>query len=256
MSFSLIHVVCHSIFSLAHQAVITCVADAMQIPAHALNNRKVTFLIPNACGALAIIFIRHLVWAEEFPKTFDELQTVHLKLRHDFAEHVTQSTPRPWIWGAGDDGHKKLHLLLQDHGVADCDVSDRIQMIYGKLGKNQVQDAMTKPQPWKELQMVGQSTDPGRSTDQTKWAPSNHLKESTIRPGRRDGKLRSRNLSLVNNHHPRTLDPALLRIEQGVFVCGHNNTPLGQLMINQMGPNANGYCVVQPWSSITLPPGG
>ena len=242
-------------FSLAHQAVITCVADAMQIPAHALNNRKVTFLIPNACGALAIIFIRHLVWAEEFPKTFDELQTVHLKLRHDFAEHVTQSPPRPWIWGAGDDGHKKLHLLLQDHGVADCDVSDRIQMIYGKLGKNQVEDAMTKPQPWKELKWLANQQIP--VVQLIKPSELQAIISKKAQSGQVVGRKAQKQKSKPGQQSPsKTLDPALLRIEQGVFVCGHNNTPLGQLMINQMGPNANGIVLCNREAALPYLRGG
>ena len=56
------------------------------------------------------------------------------------------------------------------------------------------------------------------------------------------------------NSLQKILDPAVLRLEHGVFVCGHQNTPLSQIAVNQMGPNANGVVLCNQEVAMIVPP--
>ena len=241
-------------YSMAHQAVITCVAEAMNIPAQPLNNRKVNFLIPNACGALTIAFIRHLIWAEDLPHTFDELQVSHQKFRSAFETALCDPTPRPWTWGAGDQVTTKLGIMLQEHGVAESDVSDRIKMILGKIGQAQVNEALQKQQPWKELKWLANQQVPVVQLIRPSELQSVITKKA--QSGQPIGRKAQKQKTKANNSTPKALDPAVLRLEAGVFVCGPDQTPLGQLAINQVGPNANGIILCNSDAAVPYLKGG
>ena len=238
-------------YSLAHQAITTCVATAMGIKAQPIINRKVPFLVNNACGALAIAFVKHLVWTEEFPATFERLQAMHKQMRSEFANQVKDQTTRPWIWGAGEDVHSMLKLLLQEHGVPESEVAERIQMIHAKIGTTVVSDAMRKPQPWKELKWLANQQTPIVQLIRPSELQAVIAKKAQTGQviGRKAQKQKTKGATMPN---AKMLDPAVLRLESGVFVCGHQDTPLVQINVNQMGPNANGvvlcnYEVAMPY---------
>lgn len=225
-------------YSLAHQVVISCVADAMEVSAQPLNNRKMSFLIPTACGALAIAFVRHLVQAADFPSNFQELQSIHKEFRAQFVEATCQPSSRPWIWGAGDETLAMLKMLLQEHGVHESDTQDRIQMICNKLGKSAVDHAMRKPQPWKELKWIANQNTPVVQLIKPSELEATIAKKA--KSGQQIGRKAQKQKKANGQQSSKILDPAVLRLEHGVFVCGHQNTPLSQIAVNQMGPNANG----------------
>ena len=237
-------------FSMAHQTLTNCVAKVMGLSAQPLNHRKLPFLVSTACGALAIAFVKHLIEAEDLPNTFEALQELHKHLRKQFVNSIAKQTSRPWIWGAGEDAKRVLQMLLQEHGVAEQDIAERIQMIYNKIGSTQVGDAMKKPQPWKELKWIANQQTPVVQLIKPSELQAIIAKKAQSGQvvGRKAQKSKTKASLGTNTKH---LDPAVLRLESGVFVCGHKSTPLGQIPVNQLGPNVSGVVLCN--SDVAFP---
>ena len=62
------------------------------------------FLTTKLCGALAIAFLRFMIFGNQLPTHTNEAEYIHAMLRTQFHEHIhkCQISHRPWIWGAGD----------------------------------------------------------------------------------------------------------------------------------------------------------
>ena len=112
------------------------------------------------CGAVAVDFLHHLVFRSELCASVDRLYQLHSHLRSVFVEALEVHTPRPWIWGQGQEVRSQLLALLRQHGVSAEDVDSRVEMLYSKLGKNEVSRAIQSSQPWKELKWAANQLTP------------------------------------------------------------------------------------------------
>ena len=243
-------------FSLALQMLTKEVCRCLKLEVRPVKNRPVKFLVDRQCGAMAISFIRQLVMGTAFVNTAQELSTEHHMLRQAFANQLTELVSRPWVWGQGEDWVQKLTSLLQEHGVPLSDTAARAQMIVDKLGTPNVSKAMQGPQPWRELKNLANQVVPmiqliSHSELQEvirKRASSGHPVGTKAQKSKSKGKGKGKG-------QQQSLDPTLLRVETGVFICG-NQSPLSQIELTKVGPNASGVVLLSLQDAMPYLKGG
>lgn len=203
-----------------------------------INFRSLPFFSETCCGALAIGFLRHLVFAVDLPPSKPMLVEFHHMLRKAFTQSLSAAVVRPWIWGLGDDSVKtRLGLLLQEHGVTSDCVADRCALVLKKLGDSKVDQALASTSPWRELKWLANSCLPPLQLIRPKELEAVIAKRATshsvgTKAQKAKGKGKGKNL-------PKQIDPSGLRIEAGLFQCG-DSIDLMQLDIAHVGPKASG----------------
>ncbi len=215
-------------FSMALQTLTKELCRCLKLEPRPVKNRPVKFPVTCQCGALAISFVRQLISGTAFVNSAQELSMEHHVLRQAFVEQIAGIVPRPWIWGQGEEWSQKLKALLQEHGVPLEDVQGRAQMVIDKLGASVISKAMQGPQPWRELKNLANQVVPmvqliRHSELQEviqKRAAAGHAIGTKAQKAKSKGKGKGAGQA--------SLDPALLRVETGVFVCG-NQSPLCQI---------------------------
>ena len=111
------------------------------------------FFSSTLCGALAITFLKSMIFGSILPTSPEEAAYVHSQMRHQFIQLITpcQITRRPWVWGAGDRSTSQPGLdlqaisvsrderidLMNQHGFAMADDEIRFHII--RLVTNQPQ---------------------------------------------------------------------------------------------------------------------
>ena len=70
-----------------------------------IHRQQRMFFSSRLCGALAVHYVRHVLFGTQLPATQNEAMDSHNWLREKFVECLSQHTQvmRPWIWGQGDD---------------------------------------------------------------------------------------------------------------------------------------------------------
>ena len=202
--------------------------------------RSLPFVADSCCGALAVAYLRHLVFGVSLPETKPVLQEFHISLRTAFAAALAPSVPRPWIWGLGTEiWRQKLDSLLQEHGVELADVADRATMVISKLGESKVATAVSSGSPWKELKWLANSMVPPlqliRPLELKRAIEKRTLSDAPV--GRRAQKSKGKGKGKAVS--PQQIDPNGLRIEKGIFQCG-DGLALQQLDLSHVGPMASG----------------
>lgn len=228
-------------YSLAHQALHRAVCQVLGLTPSQVQNRTLPFVVNNHCGAMVIAFVQHAFFGMPLPSSAEDLKAMHDLFRKAFAYQMPEVVPRPWVWGKGDAWKGGLGAILQEHGVANKDIDDRIQYLIDKLGLKEIEKVMGSPQPWRELKWAANQKVPivqvirpselqadlDQKMKEGKQIGSRQQKVKTKGAGKGKGKVME-------------LDPLKLRLEKGVFNCGSNNTPLSQLELSQVGATANG----------------
>lgn len=228
-------------YSLAHQALHRAVCQVLGLTPSQVQNRTLPFVVNNHCGAMVIAFVQHAIFGIPLPSSAEDLKAMHDLFRKAFAYQMPEVVPRPWVWGKGDAWKGRLGAILQEHGVANKDIDDRIQYLIDKLGLKEIEKVMGSPQPWRELKWAANQKVPivqvirpselqavlDQKIKEGKQIGSRQQKVKTKGAGKGKGKVME-------------LDPLKLRLEKGVFNCGSNNTPLSQLELSQVGATANG----------------
>ena len=200
------------------------------------------FVVNDHCGALVVAFMHHLVFGSDLPTTPEELSQTHHKLRQAFQCQIPLLAMKPWLWGKGSDEWKgRLGAILQEHGVASTEIEARIQFLCDKLGAKEINQAMTSPQPWRELKWIANQKVP--MVQLIRPSELQAVLDQKVKEGKQIGsrsqKLKSKGKG-KGNTSIQELDPQKLRLEPGVFACGTANTPLSQIELSQVGSLANG----------------
>jgi len=226
-------------FSLALQVIVKEVCKCLKMESPKVKSTQVKFLVNQFCGALAISFIRQLVFGQAFVDTMESLQQEHGVFREQLIQQLPDQCSRPWVWGNGDTWKEKLHSLLQEHGVPLAEVASRAHHVIDRLGEAPVASAMKGPQPWTELKTLSNQVVP--MVQLIKPSELQVIIDKRAASGQQVGsknqKVKSKGKGKGKPSH--SLDPALLRVETGVFVCG-DQTPLSQISFSRVGPNASG----------------
>ena len=232
--------------SIALQSLHATVCKLLGLPVTQLHYFGTNFVVTECCGAMAVDFIASQVSNREVPLTLDELKSHHEAYRVQFAKSLKSECSRPWTWGLGtEDWRSNLANLLKTHGVQEAEIDSRIKMLCDRLGEGKVCAAMQSMVPWKELKWIANAATPAVqivkpselqdavAAKAAKGVPVGNRAQKRQQQGKSQGKGKG---SL------RRIDPATLKIETGVFVCGHNYQ-LGQLDLARISHNANGVVV-------------
>ena len=214
---------------------------------HSCKLTRPLFNLSTHCGAMVVAFLENFVWGTPLPGTIVELDLYHQHLRASFRRAVPEICPCPWIWGRGENGWKpKLEMLLHSHGVASEDIQARVRIVVDKLGEPTVIQAVSSPQPWKDLKwhanacipplMLIQPQELRNAIEQKVSAQGEVGRRGQKKPGKGKGKGKV-------GISPPTLDPNGLRVETGIFQSGAD-TPLNQIEPHQLGPDVSGVVLM------------
>ena len=242
-------------FSLALQTLTKELCRCLKLEPRPVKNRPVKFLATCQCGALAISFVKQLISGTAFVNSAQELSMEHHVMRQAFVEQLASLVPRPWIWGQGEEWSQKLKALLQEHGVPLDDVQARAQMVIDKLGAAVISKAMQGPQPWRELKNLANQVVPMvqliRHSELQDVIQKRAATGQSIGTKAQKAKSKGKGKGVVKS----SLDPNLLRVETGVFVCG-NQSPLCQIELAKVGPNASGVVLLSLQDALPYLKGG
>eukprot|EP00434_Breviolum_minutum_P014454 symbB.v1.2.012745.t1/scaffold886.1/size155167/1 len=203
-----------------------------------LHNEKA--LVNRFCGATCIAYFRHLIGGQGM-LIADQIPACHQALRQEFADGLSDVTPRPWIWGRGsDEFDATLHSLLRQHGVAAEDITDRAEHIKSTLGTSKVGHAMSSHNPWKDLKWLANQQMPPyqliRPLELEKAIASRSRDGAPVGSKRLKQKGSGKGKKGFNSKQH--LEPSSLRIADGTFVAGE--TAVSQIGIGDIGPLATG----------------
>ena len=168
------------------------------------------------CGALALLFVRHLLWGEPLVYMQAQVEAAAESSSVDFGTELPSACHRPRLAALGLDPSGLLGDLLQKHGVGADEVSDRVALIRRELGDDTIAKVVLTGNPWQELKWHANHLHPPltlikpselqKTIDQRADRPVGAKKHKQAK-GKGKGKHA---LSAV-------LDPTMLRLEGGVF---------------------------------------
>lgn len=236
--------------SVALQRVHQEFCSSRACPCVPLSFQTLPFVVDSCCGALAVAFLRHLIFAVDLPPSKEALGSFHQLLREAFVSSLSPAVPRPWVWGLGETTcRQKLELLLQEHGVPSEELVSRSDLVLSKLGVSKVEQAMASSSPWRDLKWLANSCVPQFQIIRPKEleAAIAQRAKSGAPVGTRAQKIKGKG---KGKGSPKSIDPAGLRIESGLFECGNGHS-LSQLDLTQIGPQASG--IVLATLSAALP---
>lgn len=204
------------------------------------------FVPEGFCGALAISFVRHLLWAWPMVADQEDLQLTAQTLRMDFANHLTDMCVRPMLAGLGVSTSGRLEDLLVQHGVAAAESSARANAAIKALGEPGIAKALDSANPWRELKWLGNQMRPpfmfvkpselqSQIDRRAHEKPIGHKKHKQAKLAKGKGK--------GAGAPPLAVDPTSLRLEHGIFQS-ETGQPLSQLGLSQLGASVSGIVVV------------
>ncbi len=217
--------------------------------------------IQDCCGVIAIEFLRQMIQGNgSLLSIRDDFIRAHHDYRKKFEANLTGMVIRPWLWGNGqNDDRSVLANLLKQHGAPEDAIAARIDMLFKKLGREEVLQTATGHQPWRDLKWLANQQIPPLQIirplelEQAIAAKS----ESQQAVGRRHQKGRGKGAK--NRQHkdylPNVVDPSTLRLEEGTFVLG-DGTKLSQMQLTEIGPIATGVVLAKYQDAMPFIMGG
>ena len=232
-------------FSVAVNKIHYQVCKQLQKPHTAVRYHCLQFFVDAWCGAMASAYIEHVVWGSPVPTTVKELKVRHQLFREKFRAAIQVVATRPWTWGRGDQPWKRqLMDLLATHGVPQDSTQERASMIVEKLGEMHVIQAMKNKAPWKELKWLATNRVPMIQLikpSELEEVIRKRVAENKPVGNRQQKKGKGKGKGKANVSNPKMIDPSVLRLETGVFVC--NDFDLQQITMEQIGPAASGVAL-------------
>lgn len=216
------------------------VCETLGCDCHPVNFRSLGFAVDDFCGAMAVAFCDHLLSGEPLPSSLADLTSIHHWYRGKFLAGLSDLTPRPWIWGHGEsDWRSKLTLLLQDHGVDVEEVEARATHVVSTLGQGSIVKIMNATSPWRELKWAANRCTP--CLQLVRPSELQKMVEKRVAEGKPMGNKTQKKAGKGGSKGSvaKTIDPASLRIETGLFVCGEGQQ-LAQLSLAHITPAASG----------------
>ena len=237
-------------FSMAVQSLHHALCKVLGCESTLVQHYPISFPITACCGAMVVAFVDFVVFTKPMPSSFEVLTQKHTELRTIFVANISTQTPRPWIWGNGEKGwHVALGMLLQEHGVSADDIAARIAMLSDKLGEGPLSKALDAQVPWRELKWLANSKMPAvqiiRPAELQKAIDRKVQMGGVV--GSRSQKKQAKGKSGGKGKQSLpNVDPASLRIEQGLFECG-DGIPVNQVDLALVGPTSSGV-ILCTWS--------
>lgn len=196
------------------------------------------------CGALAIAFVRHLLWGWLMVTDPDSLVFYSSGLRKEFVDFLPDLCRRPYLAGLGVSLHGRLAELLTQHGVTPHEAPSRAAATIKALGESEVGKAVDSANPWKELKWLGNQCRPPFMLVRPHELQAQIDRRSADKPvgQKRHKNHRSKGLG-KGNTAPLSVDPTLLRLEHGIFQS-EDGQLLSQIGLAQVRSSASGVVVV------------
>ena len=213
------------------------------------KNTPLGFVPSGHCGALALLFVQHLLWGEPLVYTQAQVEAASDRFRDAFVASDTVNFLRPRLAALGLDPSGLLGDLLQQHGVAREEVGERVALVKKTLGEDTIAKAMAANNPWQELKWHANQLRP----------PMVLIKPSELQ--RTIDKRSERAVGAKKHKHGKgkgkgkaapqaVLDSTMLRLEQGVFQTPQGQS-LGQVALSSLSVAVSG--VVLTTLSVAKP---
>lgn len=213
------------------------------------KNTPLGFLPSGYCGALALLFVQHLLWGEPLVYTQVQVEAASDRFREAFMGNASGECLRPRLAALGLDPSGLLGDLLQQHGVAVEEVSDRVAHVKKALGEDIVAKAMTANNPWQELKWHANQLRPPLVLIKPSELQRTIDKRSERAVGAKKHK-HSKGKGKGKAGPPGALDPTMLRLESGVFQTSTGQS-LGQVALSSLSGSVSG--VVLTTLSVAKP---
>ena len=195
------------------------------------------------CGALALGFVRHLLWGWPLVDDQPSLQWISEQMRKDFAEQLPEPCLRPMLAGLGLTVQARLADLLSRHGVPTQDAMSRASMAIKALGEDGIGKALDSDNQWRELKWLGNQSRPPYMFIKPSELQTQIAQRDKDKPvGHKKHKARPTKGKDKGTQSPVSVDPASLRLETGIFQSEQGQL-LPQLGLSQVGPSAAGVVV-------------
>lgn len=235
-----------------------CLCSAFDCQDAGLVVRDTLLTHSTGCGPIAIDFLHHMVFRSELCAEVDRLYQMHAHLRSVFVDSLDVHTPRPWIWGQGQEVRTQLLAILRQHGVSAEDVESRMDMLYSKIGKTEITKAIMSGQPWKELKWAAnQLTPPVQIVRPQELQQAIGQRASQAQPV---GRKRDKNKGKGKGKQDKSLqtlniDPKGLRLADGIFEL-EDGQPITQVALSDIGPFTAGVILATYQESLPYLQGG
>lgn len=209
-------------------------------------NAHGTCFVPSGhCGALVLVFVRHLLWGWPLVDDIESLQRSAETMRADFANQITDPCLRPYLAGLGVSVQSRLAELLGRHGVPSSESVSRAAAAIKALGEDGIVRALDSDNAWRELKWLGNQARPMHMflkpselqmqiDRREKDRPIGHKKHKQPRSQKGKGKGKASQVSV---------DPMSLRLESGIFQS-EGGQALSQIGLSHVGPSVAGVVVV------------
>ncbi len=200
--------------------------------------RSVNQHVPDFCGAVAISYVEHLIWATPLAGMMQPPADVHKEYRRQFEQTIGQVAHRPWVWGKGQEGTDPVLLgLLRQHGVPAEEVVARAEHMCAQLGKETIRKAIQSQRPWQELKWIANQQVPPYQlicpSELQTMVESRSSHEAPL------GSKRMKSKGKGKGKMQQVLSPESLRLDPGIFMVG-DGKPVCQLALGDIGPMAMG----------------
>ena len=201
------------------------------------------------CGFQTVSWLLSMVMYadyDEFAPTFDVDTAVTWRGRFEHNLFVTGQAltivrPADLHFGgvAKHDLHGQLVLLLESHGVPAKQSHSRADTVLDKIGRSQVANVLRAAQPWRDLKALANQCSP-----KLQLVLSSEMQiaiEARLQDPKPFGSRKKKISKPVQGSI--ALEPEDISVPDGIFKEG-DTTPLNQIQLAQIGPQARGIVVV------------
>ena len=204
------------------------------------NNKLVPFVQGGHCGALVLLFTRHLLWGDAFPGSMLQVEEQACDLRRAFVAGLGESCLRPQLAALGLSVVDQLAAVLSEHGVDSSEA--RAKDVIHHLGEEAVGAAMQVTNVWRELKwLANQQRPPLVLIKPSELQRSIERRGGTYQVGnKRQKKTKGQGKGRSMQHR---LDPSLLRLEHGLFQDSQGQA-LSQIALAGIGPQVSGVVLL------------
>lgn len=203
------------------------------------------FVPSGHCGAMVLVFVRHLLWGWPLVDDQESLQRSAENMRSDFATQLPDPCWRPFLAGLGVSAQSRLAELLVRHGVPSSESGSRAATAIKALGEDGIVRALDSDNAWRELKWLGNQARPihmflkpselqMQIEQREKDRPIGNKKHKQTRQQKGKGKGKA---------PPVSVDPMSLRLEPGIFQS-EGGQALSQIGLSHVGPSVAGVVVV------------
>ena len=229
-------------FNALHDAIAKVVGTRTYIT-HVLHRQ---FAPTHLCGICAVRWIDYYVAGKMLPTSCEEAMQLQVKGKTMFQDFIRsqEKVHRPWLWGAGLDGHaeSRFRELLTQHGVPSGQLESRVMLAVQAIGVANLQSAIIGSSPWRSIKaLANQVRPPMQLVLPDELAENLKLKAAQ---GTTSTKKKGKNGTSAKSQPklPPPLDPAKLLIDDASFVDGDGKA-LSQVCTTMLGPAAEGVAI-------------